>query len=341
MKRSTWFVSPSLSASRSEMWSAMLSAVLLSVVLSGVAASAHAQGYPNKPVRVIVPYAPGGNMEHWRPTLAKVSQILGQNFLMDNRPGAGGNIGADAAAKSPADGYTLVIGTIGTHAINVSAYAKMPYDAIKDFTPILALATMSNVAIVNPAMPVKNIQEFIDHAKANPGKLNFGSPGNGSSAHLTGEMFAQVTGAQMQHVPYKGSAPAMLDLMAGRIDVMFDNIPLPLQHIKSGKLRGLAVTAAQRSPVLPELPTLGEAGVKGFDVSSWYGIYAPAGLPRELVMKLNAAFNEALRAPDNREQLTAQGWTVTGGTPEQFAAFTQAELDRWAKVVKAANVRID
>ncbi|WP_088279966.1 tripartite tricarboxylate transporter substrate binding protein [Ideonella sp. A 288] len=311
------------------------------VALLAVGAAAFAQGYPNKPIKVVVPYAPGGNMEHWRPTLAKVSQILGQPLLMENRPGAGGNIGSDTVAKSPGDGYTLLIGTIGTHAINPSAYARMPYDAIKDFTPIVSLATMTNVAIVHPAMPVKTIQEFIAHAKASPGKLNFGSPGNGSSAHLTGELFNQVAGVSMQHVPYKGSAPAMLDLMAGRLDIMFDNIPLPLQHIKAGKLRGLAVTAAQRSAVLPELPTLGEAGVQGFDVSSWYGIYAPAGLPKELVARVNAAFNEALRVPEIREQLTAQGWTVTGGTPEQFGAFTQAELDRWAKVVKAANVRVE
>jgi tripartite-type tricarboxylate transporter receptor subunit TctC len=280
-------------------------------------------------------------MEHWRPTLAKVGQLMGQTFYMENKPGAGGNIGADAAAKSPADGYTLVIGTIGTHAINVTAYAKMPYDAIKDFTPIVSLATMSNAVIVNATSPVKNVQELIDQARANPGKLNFGSPGNGSSAHMTGELFAQANGLKLQHVPYKGSAPAMMDLMAGRIDIMFDNVPLPLPHIKAGKLRALAATAAQRAPVLPDLPTLAELGYKGFDVSSWYGIYAPAGLPRELVAKLNAAFNEALKAPDVREQLSAQGWQVTGGTPEQFAAFTQAELDRWAKVVKAANVRIE
>ena len=305
------------------------------------AAFAAAQTYPTKPVKVIVPYAAGGNMEHWRPTLSKVGQLLGQNFFVDYRPGAGGNIGSDVVAKSPGDGYTLLIGTIGTHAINVSAYAKMPYDAVKDFTPIVSLATMSNVAIVNPATPVNNIREFIDHARANPGKLNFGSPGNGSSAHLTGEMFSQVNGLTLQHVPYKGSAPAMMDLMAGRIDIMFDNIPLPLPHIKAGKLRALAVTAAQRSAVLPDMPTLAEAGVKGFDVSSWYGIYAPAGLPRELVQRLNAAFNEALRTPEIRDQLSAQGWAVTGGTPEQFGAFARAEQERWATVVKTANVRVE
>ena len=305
------------------------------------AAFAAAQTYPTKPVKVIVPYAAGGNMEHWRPTLSKVGQLLGQNFFVDYRPGAGGNIGSDIVAKSPGDGYTLLIGTIGTHAINVSAYAKMPYDAVKDFTPIVSLATMSNVAIVNPATPVNNIREFIEHARANPGKLNFGSPGNGSSAHLTGEMFSQVNGLTLQHVPYKGSAPAMMDLMAGRIDIMFDNIPLPLPHIKAGKLRALAVTAAQRSAVLPDMPTLAEAGVKGFDVSSWYGIYAPAGLPRELVQRLNAAFNEALRAPEIRDQLSAQGWAVTGGTPEQFGAFARAEQERWATVVKTANVRVE
>ncbi len=306
-----------------------------------LALPAGAQNYPAKPVKVVVPYAAGGNMEHWRPTLEKVSQILGQPLVMENRPGAGGNIGSDYVAKSPADGYTLVIGTIGTHAINASVYAKMPYDPVKDFTPVVFLATMTNVAVVNPATPVKSIEEFIAYAKSRPGKLNFGSPGNGSSAHLTGEMFKQVAGVDMQHVPYKGSAPALMDLIAGRIDVMFDNIPLPLTHIRAGKLRGLAVTAAQRSPSLPELPTLAEAGVPGFDVSSWYGIYAPAGLPRDMVMKLNGAFNEALQAADIRSRLSDGGWTVIGGTPERFAAHTQAEVERWARVVKSANVRVD
>jgi tripartite-type tricarboxylate transporter receptor subunit TctC len=280
-------------------------------------------------------------MDHWRPTLEKVSQLLGQPLVMENRAGAGGNIGSDYAAKSPADGYTLVIGTIGTHAINASVYANMPYDPIRDFTPVIYLATITNVAVVNPATPVKSIQEFIDYAKANSGKLNFGSPGNGSSAHLTGEMFKQVTGVTMQHVPYKGSAPALLDLIAGRIDIMFDNIPTPLMHIRAGKLRGLAVTAAQRSPSLPDLPTLAEAGLTGFDVSSWYGIYAPVGLPRDMVMKLNGAFNEALQTAEIRNRLSGGGWTLVGGTPEQFAAHTKAEFERWARVVKSANVRVD
>jgi tripartite-type tricarboxylate transporter receptor subunit TctC len=315
--------------------------VAAGLMLCALALPLCAQGYPAKPIKVVVPYAPGGNMEHWRATLEKVSQLVGQPLVMENRPGAGGNIGSDYVAKSPADGYTLLIGTIGTHAINASVYAKMPYDVIKDFTPVVLLATMTNVAVVNPATPVKSIQEFIDYAKARAGKLNFGSPGNGSSAHLTGELFKQVTGISMQHVPYKGSAPALMDLIAGRIDIMFDNIPLPLPHIKAGKLRALAVTAAQRSPSLPDVPTLAEAGVPGFDVSSWYGIYAPAGLPQDMLAKLNAAFNEALRTPEIRERLASQGWTVVGGTPEQFSAHTQAELERWARVVKSANVRID
>jgi len=321
----------------------MIRILRAALVLASLACAlcAAAETYPSKPIKVVVPYAAGGNMDHWRPTLEKVSQILGQPLVMENRPGAGGNIGSDYVAKSPADGYTLVIGTIGTHAINASVYSKMPYDPVKDFTPIILLATMTNVVVVNPATPVKSIREFIDYAKANQGKLNFGSPGNGSSAHLTGEMFKQVTGVQMQHIPYKGSAPALMDLIAGRIDIMFDNIPLPLTHIKAGKLRGLAVTAAQRSPSLPELPTLAEAGVPGFDVSSWYGIYAPAGLPREIVMKLNNAFNAALQTAEIRERMTSSGWTLVGGTPEQFAAHTQAEVQRWARVVKSANVRVD
>lgn len=315
--------------------------VALALLLGALALPVCAQSYPSKPVKVVVPYAPGGNMEHWRGTLEKVSQAMGQPLVMENRPGAGGNIGSDYVAKSPGDGYTLLIGTIGTHAINASVYSKMPYDVIKDFTPVVFLATMTNVAVVNPETPVKSIPEFIEYAKSRQGQLNFGSPGNGSSAHLTGEMFKQVTGVAMQHVPYKGSAPALMDLIAGRIDIMFDNIPLPLPHIKAGKLRGLAVTSAQRSPALPELPTLADAGVPGFDVSSWYGIYAPAGLPQDVLAKLNAAFNDALRTPEIRDRLTTQGWTVTGGSPETFAAHTRAEVERWARVVKAANVRID
>lgn len=313
----------------------------LGTLLCAFAFPLHAQGYPAKPIRVVVPYAPGGNMEHWRPTLEKVAQLLGQPLVMENRPGAGGNIGSDLVAKSPADGYTLEIGTIGTHAINASVYSKMPYDPVRDFTPVILLATMTNVAVVNPATPANSIREFIDYAKTRGGKLNFGSPGNGSSAHLTGELFKQVTGIAMQHVPYKGSAPAVMDLIAGRIDIMFDNIPLPLPHVKAGKLRALAVTAAERSPSLPDVPTLAEAGVPGFDVSSWYGIYAPAGLPQDILAKLNGAFNEALLVADLRERLGAQGWTVVGGTPEQFAAHTRAEVERWAKVVKSAHVSID
>ena len=315
--------------------------VAAGLMLCALALPLCAQVYPAKPIKVVVPYAPGGNMEHWRATLEKVSQLVGQPLVMENRAGAGGNIGSDYVAKSPADGYTLLIGTIGTHAINASVYARMPYDVIKDFTPVVLLATMTNVAVVNPATPVRSIQEFIDYARSRAGGLNFGSPGNGSSAHLTGELFKQVTGISMQHVPYKGSAPALMDLIAGRIDIMFDNIPLPLPHIKAGKLRALAVTSAQRSPALPDLPTLAEAGVPGFDVSSWYGIYAPAGLPQDMAAKLNARFNEALRTPEIQERLASQGWTVVGGTPEQFAAHTQAELERWARVVKSANVRID
>ena len=314
-------------------------ACLAGLVLSGPVL---AQSYPARPVKLIVPYPPGGPADVMGRIFAERLSAMwgGHPVVVDNRAGAGGNIGSEVTARSAPDGYTILL-IASSHVTNGGLYDNLPYDVIKDFTPVVFLATMTNVAMVNPATPVKSIQEFIDYAKANPGKLNFASPGNGSSAHLTGEMFKQVTGVAMQHVPYKGSAPALMDLIAGRIDIMFDNIPLPLPHIRAGKLRGLAVTAAQRSPSLPELPTLAEAGVSGFDVSSWYGIYAPAGLSQETVAKLNAAFNEALRAPEIRERLTTQGWTVTGGTPEQFAAHTQAELERWARVVKSANVRID
>jgi tripartite-type tricarboxylate transporter receptor subunit TctC len=303
--------------------------------------SSGAQSYPVKPIKVVVPYAAGGNMEQWRPTLEKVGQILGQPLIVDNRPGAGGNIGSEFVAKSLPDGYTVVIGTMGTHAINQNVYAKMPFDAIKDFTPVIFLAVMPNVMAINPRTPANSVTEFIQYARSHQGKLNFGSPGNGSSAHLTGELFKQATGLDMQHVPYKGSAPVIIDLLAGRLDVVFDNLPLPLQSIRAGKLRALAVTSSRRANPLPDIPTLAEAGVAGFDVSPWYGIFGPAGMPAESTQKLNVAFNEAIRTPSIGGQLTNEGWTLMGGTPEDLAAKVRDDVQRWGKVAKAAHVVID
>src|SRR5437660_1203037 len=244
-------------------------AAMLAVALP----AAHADTYPSKPIKLIVPFPAGGTTD----VLARVvgqelTKSWGQQVIIDNRPGAGGNIGADAVAKSAPDGYTLVMGTVGTHGINVSLYKNMPYDAVKDFTPITQVASVPNLLTVNPQVPVKSVKELIDYAKANPDKLTFASSGNGTSIHLSGEMFKSMTGVQMRHVPYKGSAPAVTDLLGGHVDLMFDNMPSVIQHVKDGKLRGIAVTTAKRSPAAPDIPTIAESGVPGFEATSWFGI---------------------------------------------------------------------
>ena len=301
--------------------------------------SAFAQ-FPAKPVRIVSPYAAGGNMEHWRPAFDRAGQLLGQPLLMEYRPGAGGMTGTDYVSKSSPDGYTLVITTMSAMTINPNIYAKVPYDALKDFTPVIQVAALPNVAVIPSSLPARTVREFVEYTRAHPGTLNYASPGNGTSAHLIGELFKQITGADLQHVPYKGSAPAIVDLLAGRVSITFDNIPLPLPHIKSGELRALAVTSEKRALVLPDVPTLLEAGVP-VSVSSWYAIYGPAGMPREATAKLNAAMNSALNDPVIRERLLGQGWIMAGGSAEALAALTRAEMERWAKVAKGAGIRLE
>ncbi len=302
-------------------------------------ASAFAQ-FPSKPIRIVSPYAAGGNMEHWRPAFDKAGQLLGQPLLMEYRPGAGGSTGTDYVAKSSPDGYTLVITTMSAMTINQNIYAKVPYDALRDFTPVIQVAALPNVAVVPSSLPVKTVREFVEYTKAHPGTVNYASPGNGTSAHLIAELFKQSTGADMQHVPYKGSAPAIVDLLAGRVSITIDNIPLPLPHIKSGELRALAVTSASRALVLPDVPTLVEAGVP-VSVSSWYAIYGPAGMPHEATAKLNAALNAALGDSVIRERLMGQGWIMAGGSAEALGALTRAEVERWGKVARGANIRME
>ena len=302
-------------------------------------ASAFAQ-FPTKPIRIVSPYAAGGNMEHWRPAFEKAGQLLGQPLLMEYRPGAGGMTGTDYVSKSAPDGYTLVITTMSAMTINPNIYAKVPYDALKDFTPVIQVAALPNVAVIPSSLPARTVREFVDYTKANPGKVNYASPGNGTSAHLIAELFKQITGADMQHVPYKGSAPAIVDLLAGRVSITFDNIPLPLPHIKAGELRALAVTSEKRALVLPDVPTLVEAGVP-VSVSSWYAIYGPAGMPREATAKLNTALNAALADPVIRERLLGQGWILAGGSAEALGALTKAEMERWAKVARGAGIRLE
>jgi tripartite-type tricarboxylate transporter receptor subunit TctC len=297
--------------------------------------------YPTKPVRLVVPFPAGGTTDLLaRAAAQKLSEAWGQQVIVDNRPGAAGNIGAELVAKSAPDGYTLLMGTVGTHAINASLYAKMPYDHVKDFTPVILVAGVPNVLVVNPQVPVNSVPELIVYAKANPGKLNFASSGSGTSIHLSGELFKTMTGVQMTHVPYKGSAPALTDLIGGQVQLMFDNLPSSLAFIKAGKLRAIAVTSTARAAALPDVPTVADT-VPGFEASSWFGILAPAGTPRDIVMKINGETAKWLASPDAKEKLAAQGANVASGTPEDFAKHIQAETVKWAKVVKESGAKVD
>ena len=313
--------------------------------LMALAALAFAQAptaYPTKPIRLVVPFPAGGATDILAREVAKhLTDAWGQSVVVDNRPGAGGNIGSELVAKSAPDGYTLEMGTVGTHAINASLYSKMPYDHVKDFVPVILVAGVPNVLEVNPSVPVNSVQELIAYAKANPGKLNFASSGSGTSIHLSGELFKVMAGVQMTHVPYKGSAPALADLLGGQVQLMFDNLPPSLPQIKAGKLRALAVTSATRAPALPDVPTVAEAGLPGFEASSWFGVLAPAGTPPAIVAKLNAEIAKWLTSPEAKEKLASVGANIAGGTPEDFARHIQAETAKWAKVVKESGAKVD
>jgi tripartite-type tricarboxylate transporter receptor subunit TctC len=307
-----------------------------------VAATTWAQSYPTKPIRLVVPFPAGGTTDILaRAAAQKLTESLGQTVVVDNRPGAGGNIGAELVAKSAPDGYTLLMGTVGTHAINPSLYAKMPYDHVRDFAPVILVAGVPNVLVVNPSLPVNSVQELIAYAKANPGKLNFASSGNGTSIHLSGELFKSMTGLQITHIPYKGSAPALQDLAGGQVQLMFDNLPSSLALIKAGRLKALAVTSLERAPALPDVPTINESGLPGFEASSWFGLLAPAGTPQPIIAKLNAEVAKWLASPEAREKLLAQGANAAGGTPEDFVKHIAAETTKWQKVVKDSDAKID
>ena len=317
------------------------SAVVLGAGLLG-GTSALAQAYPTKPVTIIVPFAAGGTTDILARIIGQaLTAELGQSVVVDNRAGAGGNIGGQAAAKATPDGHTLFMGTVGTHAINASLYKKMPFDPVKDFAPLTRVANVPNLLVANPAQPYKSVKDLIAYAKANPGKVNFGSSGNGSSIHLSGELFKSLAKVDMQHVPYKGSAPAVTDLLGNQIGIMFDNMPSAIPHVRSGKLVPLAVTTAKRSPELPNVPTIAEAGVPGYEATSWFGMFAPEGTPAPVLAKLNAAIVKVLAQPDVKKKINEQGAEVYSETPEQFAAFIQAESVKWGKVVKESGASLD
>ena len=307
-----------------------------------LASGTHAQAWPAKPIKWVVPFAPGGTTDILARTIGdKLAIALGQPVIIENKPGAGGGVGADYTAKAPADGYTIMGGTISTHAINASLYKSLPYDPVKDFAPITLIARVPNMLVVNPDVPAKNVAELIALMKANPAKYTFASSGNGTSQHLSGELFKTMAGVEMQHIPYKGSPPALQDVVGGQVTMTFDNITTAWPLAKGGKLRALAVTTAKRSSVAPEVPTLAESGLAGYEVGSWQGVFAPAGTPPEIVKRLNAEIVKIIRMPDVNEKLTALGAEPVGNTPEEFGALVRAEVGKWADVVKKSGAKVD
>jgi tripartite-type tricarboxylate transporter receptor subunit TctC len=312
-------------------------------ILSSAVPIAGAQAaWPEKSITYVVPFAPGGNTD----TLArligqKLAPLLGQPVIVENRPGAGGNIGSDFVAKAKADGYTILGGTISSHAINPSIYPKMPYDPVKAFEPITLIGTSPLVLVVGADSPYKTLKDLLAAAKAKPGDLTFASPGTGTSPHLAGELLKSVAHVDLTHVPYKGSGPAVTDLIAGHVRFMFDTTLIVGSHVKAGKLRPLAVTSSKRTQSLPEVPTIGEAGVPGYEITSWQAVFAPAGTAKPIVQKLNTEIVRVLKMPDVQERLVGLGVDVVAGTPEQLGEFQRAELAKWAKVVKEANIKAE
>ena len=325
-------------------------AASVAAALTLMTAPSWAQGtWPTKPVRIVVPFAAGGTTDILARAVApELSKAFGQQFIVDNRAGAGGNVGAEIVARAPNDGYTLLMGTVGTHGINRALYPKLPFDPIKDFAPITLVAAVPNVMEMNAekakTLNIHNVQDFIKYAKANPGKLNMASSGSGTSIHLAGELFKSMTGTFMAHIPYKGSGPALLDMVGGNADVMFDNLPSSMAQIKAGKLTALAVTSAQRSPALPDIPTVAEAGgpsLKGYEASSWFGLLAPAGTSPEIVNRIQQEVARSLGTPAIKEKMLAQGAIPSGNLPADFTKLIASEHVKWAKVVKDSGAKVD
>jgi tripartite-type tricarboxylate transporter receptor subunit TctC len=323
-------------------WTRRAALMLATFTLCAAAGGALAQAWPSKPIRFVIPYPPGGASDVTARTLGiKLSEALGQPVVIENRPGANGIIALENVAKSPPDGYTLLMANLGPNAINAAVYSKLPYDSIKDFTPIMLTTLVPQILVVNSALPVNSVKELIALAKAQPGKLNFASAGNGASNHLSGELFKSMAGIELTHVPYKGDTPAMTDVIAGQVAIMFPTAIAATPHVKGGRLRALAVTSRKRVGSLPDLPTVDEAGVPGFEAVSWGGVMGPGGMPRDIVAKLHAELARILKLPDVSEKLTGLGAEIVAGKPEEFAAYLQAEIAKWGKVARDANVRLD
>jgi tripartite-type tricarboxylate transporter receptor subunit TctC len=314
---------------------ALLAASLLSLPVQAATA------FPNKPIRIIVAYTPAGTTDILARAIGqKMSETWGQPVIIDNRAGAAGNIGTEVAARATPDGHTLLMGTAGTHGINVSLYRKLSWHPVNDFAPVSLSAMVPNIMVVNNALPVKNVREFVAHVKANPGKLSYGSPGNGSTAHLSMELFKSMTGSTIVHIPYKGSAGVLTDVMGGQIAVTIDNMPPYIPQVKAGKIRALAVSTGKRSSAMPDLPTIAEAGVPGYEAGAWFGLLAPAGTPKPIVAQLSAESARIIKLPDVSKRVSELGADPVGSTPEQFAELIKTEIAKWAKVIKDANVEL-
>ena len=314
---------------------ALLAASVLSLPIEAATA------FPNKPIRIIVAYTPAGTTDILARAIGqKMSETWGQPVIVDNRAGAAGNIGTEVAARSTPDGHTLIMGTAGTHGINVSLYRKLSWHPVNDFAPVSLSAMVPNIMVVNNSLPVKNVREFVAHVKANPGKLSYGSPGNGSTAHLSMELFKSMTGSNIVHIPYKGSAGVLADIMGGQIAVTIDNMPPYIPQVKAGKIRALAVSTNKRSSAMPDLPTIAEAGVPGYEAGAWFGLLAPAGTPKAILAQLSAESARILKLPDISKRISELGAEPVGSTPEQFAALINSEIAKWAKVIKDANVEL-
>jgi tripartite-type tricarboxylate transporter receptor subunit TctC len=317
-------------------------AIAIGLALVTFCAASFAQTWPAKPIKWIVPFAPGGTTDILARTIGeKLTGALGQPVIIENKPGAGGGVGADFTAKSPPDGYTIMGGTISTHAINASLYKTLPYDPVKDFVPITMIARVPNMLVINPEIPAKNVAELITLLKANPGKYSFASSGNGTSQHLSGELFKSMAGVDMQHIPYKGSPPALQDVVAGQVAMTFDNITTAWPLAKGGKLRALAVTTAKRSAIAPDIPTLSESGLAGYEVGSWQGVFAPAGTPPAIVARLNTEIVKIINLPEVKEKLIALGAEPVGNSSDEFGATVKTEIVKWADVVKKSGAKVD